>query len=107
MLSLTIFLPVIFALIILILKKEDFRLLAVIGSGLTFLLSLLLIPSFLTEGDGFKLVEKFMWIPNLNASYHIGLDGISLPLFVLASFLSFLVVIYHYNIQKQPANVFS
>jgi len=37
--------------------------------------------------------EKIAWIASLNAYYHLGVDGLSLPLVVLTTFLGFMVVL--------------
>ena len=41
----------------------------------------------------FQFVEKRSWIPTLGASYHLGLDGISLVLVVLTGFVTFLALV--------------
>ncbi|MFC2056121.1 NuoM family protein [Chloroflexota bacterium] len=40
-----------------------------------------------------QLEEKISWIPALNANFHLGVDGLSLPLVVLTTFLGFMVVL--------------
>ena len=44
------------------------------------------------------------WIPSIGARYHIGLDGISLPLFVLTFLVTFLCVIYSFQWLPEPRN---
>ena len=44
------------------------------------------------------------WIPAINANYHIGIDGISLPLLVLSTFIVVLSVIYSWNHWEEPRN---
>jgi NADH-quinone oxidoreductase subunit M len=45
-----------------------------------------------TSGD-FQFVEKFGWLPNIGASWYVGIDGISLLLIALTVFLTPLVLI--------------
>ncbi|HYE79831.1 MAG TPA: NADH-quinone oxidoreductase subunit M [bacterium] len=61
---------------------------AMFASSLTFLASLAV--WFLYDpapGGGFGLVEQYPWIPGLGASYHVGVDGISLWLVLLTTLL--------------------
>ena len=51
--------------------------------------------------------EKVSWIPLINAYYHVGLDGISLPLFLLMDFLGFLVVLISWKIDLRPREYFA
>src|ERR671930_555158 len=50
----------------------------------------------------FQLDTK--WITAIGARYHVGLDGVSLPLFELTLLLSFLCAIYTWRILPEPAN---
>ena len=44
------------------------------------------------------------WIGAINANYHLGVDGISLPLLVLSTFVMVLAVIYSWNNWDEPKN---
>ena len=44
------------------------------------------------------------WIPTIGARFHMGIDGISLPLFVLTFLISFLCVIYSMQWMPEPRN---
>ena len=50
--------------------------------------------------------EKLSWIPALNAFYHVGVDGLSLPLVILMTFLGVLAVLVSWNIQLRPKEYF-
>jgi NADH-quinone oxidoreductase subunit M len=55
-----------------------------------------------------QFVEREPWIGAINAWYYLGLDGISLPLVVLAAFTTPLVVIAAWsNIEKRPSQYFA
>jgi NADH-quinone oxidoreductase subunit M len=49
----------------------------------------------------FQFVEHFSWIPSINVEYFLGADGISMPMIMLTTIISFLAVIGSWNIDKQ------
>jgi len=51
--------------------------------------------------------EKLSWIPAINAFYHLGVDGLSLPLMILMTFLGFLVVLISWKIDLRPREYFA
>ncbi|GAA3407808.1 complex I subunit 4 family protein [Streptosporangium vulgare] len=74
------------------------RLLRVHGlvvSGLTFALSVVLVAAF-DHGDAARtqFVTDLAWIPGLDLRFHLGVDGISLPLVALTTLLTFLCFVY-------------
>jgi NADH-quinone oxidoreductase subunit M len=60
---------------------------------ITFLVSLLLWAGFDGSRATMQYVELLPWIPALNVNYHLGVDGIALPLIVLTTFSTVLVVL--------------
>jgi NADH-quinone oxidoreductase subunit M len=86
-----IFLPLFFAIVVLFLPKENERVIKRIGFGgtaLTFLVSLILYFGFDAAVLGFQFQQKTLWISSLNISYHVGIDGMSLLLILLTTFLT-------------------
>jgi NADH-quinone oxidoreductase subunit M len=67
-----------------------------------FGLSLGLLASFATGSAGFQLVERNRWIPAFGASYKLGVDGISLFMVLLTTFLVPICVLVSWNIAKNP-----
>jgi NADH-quinone oxidoreductase subunit M len=64
--------------------------------------------AFDSSTPALQYVEREPWIGALNAWYHLGIDGISLPLIVLTAFTTPLVVIAAWsNIEKRPAQYFA
>jgi len=57
-----------------------------------FLLSVPLLTGFVPGTAGMQFVEEVSWIPAIGASYHVGVDGISLFLVLLTTFLTVLSV---------------
>jgi NADH-quinone oxidoreductase subunit M len=56
----------------------------------------------------FQYVELAPWIPQLQARYYLGVDGISLPLILLTAFMTVPVIIAGWSvIQKRPAQYFA
>ncbi len=74
----------------------------------TFVLSLPLWAQFDTTTPAMQFVERAPWIANLNAWYHLGVDGISMPLVLLTTFITPLVVVAAWTvIEKSPAQYFA
>ncbi|MBI3598192.1 MAG: NADH-quinone oxidoreductase subunit M [Nitrospirae bacterium] len=97
-LTLIIFLPAATALLIAFLKDEtEIRVFAASATLISFLLSVLLSIFFVRDTDKMQFVEHLNWIPSIGASYHLGVDGISLLLFILTAFLSVLVVLFSWT----------
>jgi len=63
------------------------------SAGLTFLLSLRLFSAFDPTDAGFQMVEYAPWIAEYGINYHVGIDGISLALVMLTTFLMPLVLL--------------
>lgn len=94
LLSMTIFLPLLGVLVIClnwgnseIVRANNARWVALWTSLVTFGLSLILWWNFNETASEFQFEDKFQWIPLLNVSYHVGVDGISLPLLMLSTLL--------------------
>jgi NADH-quinone oxidoreductase subunit M len=64
------------------------RWLALLVSLVTFAVSLLMWAGFDATSAEYQLVERHAWLPEFGISYHIGIDGISLLLVVLTTFLT-------------------
>ena len=58
----------------------------------TFALSLVMLSDYQIGPGGFQLQENLRWIPGINTSYHLGVDGIAVALIVLTTFTSILVI---------------
>jgi NADH-quinone oxidoreductase subunit M len=67
--------------------KAILRTWTLLGSLATFAISVLVYFSFQANGPDFQLAETMPWIPGLGISYNVGIDGISLWLILLTTFL--------------------
>jgi NADH-quinone oxidoreductase subunit M len=95
LLSVLIFFPAVGALALLLLRGDDhvwIRRLALTISVAEFLLSLLLIPGVPLGAAGYRLEEFARWINVPPINYHLGVDGISLFLVILTTFLTLISV---------------
>src|SRR5690348_13510826 len=94
LLSLTTFLPLIGAAIILTVRGEEkhvssnSRHIALYTSIITFALSLIMMWKFQPDKPGFQFAEHRDWFPQFHISYAMGVDGISLFFIVLSAFLT-------------------
>jgi NADH-quinone oxidoreductase subunit M len=89
-----IFLPLLGAILLLLTgkvtssSKATFVKSVALGiSLLTFVLSLFIWKEFDASNAGFQFVERYAWLPQWNISYYVGIDGISLFMVVLSTFL--------------------
>ena len=107
MLTLIIFIPLIAAFALLFLEKDNRAFIQVISlgaAGLTFLLSLGLLVEFDKTNPGMQFEYAVSWVPMLNIQYHVGIDGISLLLLVLTTFLSGIAIWYSLKQKKGLRN---
>ena len=107
-LSLTIWLPIIGG--VLVLASGDrvanaTRWTALTVAILTFIASLPLYSSFDPSSADMQFVERASWIAQFNIDYYLGVDGISMPLIILTTFLTVFVIIAGWEvIQYKPAS---
>ena len=109
LLSLTIFLPAIGAIGLLLFDnkaEEPMRLFALAVTVGTFFLTLQMLTQFQFEGwdytkDGMQMAASEPWIKSWNINYQLGVDGISMPLVLLTSFISMVSMLAAWNIKKQ------
>ena len=97
LLSLVIWVPIIGGLLVLAVAKSGnnnaVRWLSLLVAAFTFVLSIPLFSGFDTTMYQMQFVEKLAWIPAFNINYHLGVDGISMPLILLTTFATVLVIV--------------
>ena len=95
LLSLIIWLPILAGMISLFLNERPYmsKWLALAASSLTFVLSLGLYLGFDKASANMQFVEFYPWVESFNINYHLGIDGFSLPLIILTTISTILVVI--------------
>ncbi|HHC71480.1 MAG TPA: NADH-quinone oxidoreductase subunit M [Thiotrichales bacterium] len=93
LLSILIWLPVAGAVATLFAGDRGARLTALFFSVATFLISIPLYTGFDTSTWAMQFEERVPWIESFNVFYHLGVDGISMPLILLTTFTTPLVVL--------------
>jgi len=106
-LSVILFLPAVGAVLIALLAKEakTVRLLAALITFAAFALSVALFIMFDRSG-GLQFVENYTWIESLGARYNLGVDGLSLPMVILTTFLGFVSVFVSWKINIRVKEYF-
>ena len=95
-LTLMTFVPLLGAIVLLFIPNAQEKLiknLAIVISLVPLLISLLMWTGF-DDGGSFQFVEDAAWIPAVNVRYHLGIDGLSLPLVILTTLLTTLGLWY-------------
>ena len=96
-LSLAIWLPVVFGLLLIVLGKSaaapTLRWLALAGSSLSFLVTVPLITGFDLTASGMQFTEKMPWIQAFNVNYSLGIDGLSMWFIPLTALITVFVVV--------------
>ncbi len=101
-----IFLPALGALACLAVSSELSKKIALITSIATLAISAQLTFAYYSQGfEGVAFETSWSWIGAINAYYRVGVDGLSLPLVLLTTALSVLVVLASWSIEKST-NVF-
>ena len=105
-----IFLPVVGAILIAFMPNLSTRLIKRLAAVFTLVplaLSVFMFVLFDRSAGVMQFEEKISWIPTINANYHLGVDGLSLPLVLLMTLLGFLVVLISWKIDLRPREYFA
>jgi NADH-quinone oxidoreductase subunit M len=103
-----IFLPLVGALALFIVPKPGaWRWVAAITSGAVMLIGVTLAVQFDSASSALQFEERVPWIPALGASYHVAIDGLSLPLVLLSALLTFLALIFSWDQKQSPRPFFA
>ncbi len=110
-LSVLLWLPIAGGVIVLLAGRvapRSVRWLALFFSVLVFAVSVPLWTQFNTGTAAMQFVENLPWIRTFHVHYHLGVDGISMPLILLTTFMTVLVVIagwevVHYKLAQYMA----
>lgn len=97
-LTLILFLPLVgFVAVLLLDNDRMIRWVTLFTVILDFLFSLVLLPYFVRGVTDMQFVEKVRWIPPLGIHYHVGVDGISLLLILLTTFISAIIILFSWD----------
>lgn len=111
MLSLLVFLPLLGALIILTIPNEHknvIRTIAGVTSFVALILSIIVWNNFNRGISGMQFTENYTWIDLgfVRFNYELGVDGLSMPLLVLTTIVTFLAVVASVTIQERVKEYF-
>ncbi|MGD8902155.1 MAG: NADH-quinone oxidoreductase subunit M [Anaerolineae bacterium] len=110
LLTIITFVPLLAVLLILFVPREDERTIKRMAVGLSFiplLLAIYLWFAYDQAAAGFQFEVMAEWIPVINVNYHVGADGLSIPLIFLTSLLTVLSMIYSsFTISKRVKEFF-
>ncbi|MFN0095650.1 MAG: NuoM family protein [Dehalococcoidia bacterium] len=107
-----VFLPSVAAVIIALLpqsQEQNAKHIALLGSLAALVLSLVLFFNFDNSAEGFQYVTREEWVDlgSFKIQYFFGVDGLSMPLVVLTTFLTVAAVLVSYSISMRPRLYFS
>ncbi|WBS01359.1 NADH-quinone oxidoreductase subunit M [Pseudoduganella sp. SL102] len=104
-LSLSIWLPILFGVIILAIGRDSraglVRVLALIGSIVSLLPTIPLFTQFDNAAHGIQFAESSPWIERFNIHYFLGIDGLSLWFVPLTAFITIIVVISAWEVIQE------
>jgi NADH-quinone oxidoreductase subunit M len=111
LLSVLVWLPIAAGIVVLAVGDRSIavaRWIALVASLATLALAVPLWTGFETGTATFQFVERLPWITAFDADYHLGVDGISLPLILLTAFMTVPVIVAAWNtIEQRPAQYFA
>lgn len=106
-LSTTIFLPLIGAILILLMRNEKvIKITALITGIIAFIISLLLYFNFKPDTYHFQFGEHMPWIPSYNINYTLGIDGITIFLILLTTILGPICILCSWTAIKERVKEF-
>lgn len=104
LLSLILFAPAVGALVVLLLPRDQVPLIrwtALVASLAPLGLTIYLWTRFDAGAAGFQLQENYLWFAAINSNYHLGVDGISLPLVLLTTLLTPLALLFSFSVGER------
>jgi NADH-quinone oxidoreductase subunit M len=103
--TITTLLPILGALVILLVPRDRERMvrgLGILFTGAALMLSIAIAIGFDYGKNGLQYELDVNWISAIGARFHVGIDGISMPLYVLTFLLSFLCAVYTWRFVPEP-----
>ena len=107
-LSLIVFLPVVGAMVLFAIPKAQetaHKWVSLVFTSVTAVLAIYAAVNFdYGSSEQFQYDTTLSWIPTIGSNYHVGIDGISLPLLVLSAVVTVLAIIYSWDHWEEPHN---
>ena len=73
-------------------------------SLITFFGSIIILLNFDSSFSGYQFIEQFKWVKQLNIYYFVGVDGLSLSLILLTTFLFPICILFSWKSIKNRKN---
>lgn len=109
-LSVIIFTPILAGIIILFLPKDQksgIKITALVAAAISFLLSFWVFAVYNTTAGGYQFIEKLNWLPQIGVSYHVGVDGFSVPMVLLGGIVALTGVMVSWRVDDRPREYFA
>lgn len=107
-LTLAVFLPAVGLVLVLATPKaqeQTVKVIALLTTIVTAAVGIGILTKFNYNRSGsLQFVVNKSWIPVIDARYHLGIDGIALPMFALSMLITILCIIYSWNHFPEPHN---
>jgi len=104
LLSTILFFPMLSAVVMMFLPKDEnklFRWFAFVASLVPFALTLVAWFQFKSSQPGFQFEETYIWYQAIGSSLHLGVDGLSLTMVLLTTFLTPLAILASFSISDR------
>lgn len=104
LLSILIFLPIVAAALLFVLRQpgeKAIRNISLTATFANFAISLLLWKFYDPSTADFQFVEKYQWLKGYDINYHLGIDGISLTMILLSTFLMPLCILASSHVKER------
>jgi NADH-quinone oxidoreductase subunit M len=106
-LTLAVFIPIVGMVIIFLIPKAEENLIKVVALLTTLLTAAVgigILANFNLDDGGLQFTANERWIDVIHSRYHVGIDGISLPLVLLTMLVTVCCIIYSWNHFPEPHN---
>jgi NADH-quinone oxidoreductase subunit M len=106
-LTLAVFIPLVGMVIVLLIPKAEETLIksvALLTTLITAAVGIGILANFNLDDGGLQFQANERWIEVINSRYHVGIDGISLPLVLLTMLVTVCCIIYSWNHFPEPHN---
>ena len=109
-LSLITFFPILGTMVVVLLPKERENLIKWTAFGISLvplILSIVAWMNYDASSGAMQFIEQHDWFPVINAEYHMGVDGISLPMVILTALLMPLAILISFSIKENVKGYFA
>ncbi len=110
LLTLMIFIPLVGMVVLFFFKQSQMQAIRYTSAFFSFIplvLSLIMLSEYDWTTPAMQFVEKVSWIPSLSVHYHLGADGLSVPMLFLTALLSFISIVASFNIKTRVKEYFA